>query len=135
MKTLVLFYSYSGNTKARAQELASREQADIEEVLDVRLPGKLKAYTAGIVAAIRGKAWPIRPLRSDLASYDRLVLFTPVWADNPAPPFSSVIALLPPDKSVRVIMVSASGKSKCRDRLEAEIAAKGCTLEAFEDIT
>lgn len=46
MKSLILFYSYSGKTKAIAQELAIRE---------------------------RGKTWPIQPLDVDLTTYDRLI--------------------------------------------------------------
>ena len=87
MKTLVIFYSYSGKTKAIAEKLATLESADIAEIKDVKRPGKLKSYTAGILASIKGKAWPIQPLGVSFAEYDRLILFAPVWADNPPPPF------------------------------------------------
>ena len=134
MKTLVIFYSYSGRTKAIAEALAAKESADISEVLDTFRPGILKAYTAGIIAAIRGKAWPFEALDADLYEYDRLILLAPVWADNPPPAFNAMLELLPAGKTVSVKMVSASGKSNCKERLEAAIKAKGCTLESFEDI-
>ena len=134
MKTLILFYSYSGKTKAIAQELATEEAVDIAEIKDIKRPGKLKAYTAGIIAVMRNKLWPIQPLNVDLAAYDRLILLAPVWAGKPPPPFSSVIELLPSGKLITIKMVSMSGKSDCRERLDAAIKAKGSELESFEDI-
>ena len=134
MKTLVLFYSFSGHTEAIAKELAEKESADIAEIIGVRRIGKLKAYTAGIVGAIRGKAWAILPLEVDWDKYERLILLAPVWADNPPPVFNAALGLLPEDKTVAVKMVSASGKSKCKERIESAIIAKSCTLESFEDL-
>ena len=134
MKTLVIFYSYSGRTKAIAEGVAVKESADIAEIKDVKRPGKLKAYTAGIIGAIKGKAWPIQPLGVDLTAYDRLILLAPVWADNPPPAFNAILELLPEGKTVAVKMVSASGKSNCIDRLKAILNAKFCTLESFQDI-
>ena len=134
MKSLVLFYSYSGHTRAIADELAAKEAADIVEIKDVRRPAKLKAYTAGIVAAIRGKDWPIQSFDADWAAYDRVTLLAPIWAGNPPPAFNAAIKQLPDNTTVALRMVSGSGKSSCRERLEATLTAKGCTLESFEDI-
>lgn len=134
MKTIVIFYSYSGKTKLVASELAKNESADIAEIKDVKRPGKLKAYTAGIFASVKGKQWPILPLDADFTSYERLILLAPVWAGNPPPAFNSVLELLPEKKAVSVKLVSMSGKSDCRERLEAAIKAKGGILESFEDI-
>ena len=134
MKTLVLYHTYSGRTKAIAEELASKESADIAEIKDVKRPWKLKAFTVGIVASIKGKAWRIRPIDADLAGYDRLILLSPVWASNATPAFNAMLELLPEGKTVEIRMVSASGESSCRERLEAKISGKGSTLTGFEDI-
>ena len=134
MKTLVLYYSYSGNTKNVAREAATVESADIAEIFDRSRPGKLRAYTAGIVASIRGKAWPIQPLGVDLSAYDRLIMLSPVWASNPTPAFNAALKLLPEGKTVAIKMISASGKSECKERVESVITSKGGTLESFEDV-
>ena len=134
MKTLVVYYSYSGHTKAIATELAARESADIAEIKDVKRPSGMKIWTAGIVASIRGKSWPIQPLGVDCAQYERLILLAPVWADNPPPAFNAFMAQLPEGKTVAVKMVSRSGKSNCVKRLEAEIKSKGGVLESFADL-
>jgi len=134
MKTIVIYYSYSGHTKKIAKELAAKESADIAEIKDIKRPGKLKAYILGCFAAMRGKAWPVKPLDADLSEYDRLILLAPIWAGNPPPAFNAMMELLPNGKTVAVKMVSASGKSSCKDRLETVIKAKDCILESFEDI-
>ena len=134
MKTLIVFYSYSGRTRTVAQELAAKEAFDITEIKAVKAFGKLKAYTAGIFASIKGKQWPILPLDVELSGYDRLMLLAPIWAGNPPPAFNALLELLPPGKTIAVIMVSASGKSDCRERLETTIKEKGCTLESFSDV-
>ena len=134
MKTLVAYYSYSGSTRAIAQELAAAESFDITEIKDVKRPGKLKAYTAGIIKSIRGKAWPIQAPDVDMSVYDRIILLAPVWAGNPPPPFNALLEQLPDGKTISIKMVSMSGKSDCSTRLEAAVKGKGCTLESFEDI-
>jgi len=134
MKSAVIYYSYSGHTKKIAEELAATESAEIAEINDVKRPGKLKAYISGCFAAMRGKAWPVKPLDVDLQEYNRLILLAPIWAGNPPPAFNAMLELLPNGKTVAVKMVSGSGKSSCKDRLEAVIKAKDCVLESFEDI-
>ena len=133
MKPLVIFYSYTGHAKARAEALAAAESADIAEIKDVRRPNKLKAYSVGCFAAMKGKAWPIQPLNVDLAAYDRLILLSPTWAGSPPPAVNALLEQLPEGKSVSVKMVTGGGKSGCKERMEAALKAKGCTLESFED--
>jgi flavodoxin len=134
MKTLIIYYSYSGKTKTIAEKLASEEKADLAEAKAIKNPGKLKAYTVGVLAAGNGKAWEIEPLDEDLAAYDRLILLAPIWGGNPAPPFNAILKLLPKGKAVAVKMVSMSGKSACKGRIEAAIKYQGCVFEGFEDV-
>ena len=134
MKTLLIFYSYTGHTKALAQTLAALEAADIVEIKDTVSLSKKKAHFSGGFAAMRNKAWPIQPLTVDLSAYDRLILMSPVWGSKPTPAVNMLLEQLPEGKSVFVKMVSGSGHSSCKKRLEAVIRAKGSTLEGFEDI-
>ena len=134
MKTLILYYSYSGHTKAIAKELAAQEAAEIAEIYDVKRPGKLKAYTAGIIASVKGKAWPIQPVDVSFAEYDRLILFSPVWAGKTTPAFNAMLEQIPEGKTIDIKLVSGSGESSCKERMEEIIKGKGSVLESFEDI-
>ena len=134
MNALVMYYSFSGKTKAIAEALANEESADIVEIMDVKPIGKLKAYTSGIVASIRGKSWDIKALDVNYDKYERLFLLAPVWAGNPPPAFNAMLNQLPKDKTVCIKMVSMSGNSSCCERLKDIIQCKGCNLESFEDI-
>lgn len=82
MKTLVIYYSYSGNTKFAAQIVASELHADLEEL---RPQKTLHASGAGYVMwglrqLVSQSAPPLEPLQHDPADYDRIVIGTPVWS-------------------------------------------------------
>ncbi|MDR0248290.1 MAG: hypothetical protein LBI44_01300 [Oscillospiraceae bacterium] len=134
MSTQVTYYSYGGKTRVIALDVAAKLQAGCEEIADTKRPGLLRAYTAGIMAAVRGKPWPIKPVFTAASACERVILLSPVWAGNPPPAVHAALALLPEGKSVAVKMVSASGKSKCRAAVERAVATRGCVLESFEDI-
>ena len=134
MKTLVAFYSFSGHTKAYAKELAQTLCADRQELRPAKPVGRLRAYTAGCLAAIKGTAWGIQPIEADLDAYEQLVICAPIWAGNVAPYVNSLLELLPTGKEVRFKLISGSGQSNCRARLESKLAEKGCKLMDAEDI-
>ena len=87
-KMLVLYYSQTSNTKAVAQEIATKLGADIEEIVAVN------PYDGDFQATIeRGKkeldegVFPeIQPLKADPAQYDVIFIGYPVWFGTYAPP-------------------------------------------------
>ena len=134
MKTLIIYYSYSGNTRKIAEATAEAESADILEVKPPRNPGKFKAYFIGCPASIMGKSWKIQPLDVDLSSYEKIIIMSPIWAGGLTPYINAILEQLPEGKAVYIKLISGSGKSDCRDRLETKIRSKGCRLEDIEDI-
>ena len=133
MKTIVVYYSFSGHAEALAKKCAEEQGADIAQIKDLKPFGRLKAYSLGCFAAMRGKAWPIAA-GTDLSAYDNIVLFAPIWASNVPPAVNGFINDLPSGKTVSLKFVSASGHSGCAEKVSAKIKAKGCTVEGFEDI-
>ncbi|MCR5658101.1 MAG: NAD(P)H-dependent oxidoreductase [Bacteroidales bacterium] len=87
-KMLVVYYSQTSNTKAVAQEIATRLGADLEEIVPVEL------YDGDFHATIeRGKkeldegVYPeIQPLTIDVANYDVVFIGYPIWFGTYAPP-------------------------------------------------
>ena len=92
-KVLVLYYSQTSNTKTVAQEIATRLNADIEEIVPV------EAYDGDFQATIercmkereQGIKPEIRPLNSDLSKYDVIFLGYPVWFGTFAPPVGAFL--------------------------------------------
>lgn len=92
-KMLVLYYSQTSNTKAVAQEIATRLKIDIEEITLV------EPYDTAFQATIdrckadreKGITPEINPLKSDIADYDIIFLGYPVWFGTYAPPIASLL--------------------------------------------
>lgn len=92
-KALVLYYSQTGNTKAVAQEIASRMDADMEEILPV------KPYDGDFKATIercmrdqeQGNITEIKPVAADIAKYDIIFIGYPIWFGTYAPPIATYL--------------------------------------------
>lgn len=90
MKTLVLYYSFTGITRRVSQLLAKELNADIAELT-------CKAYTYGFLGGLR-QAWdvlvggtpPIEIPKQVNEDYDLIIAAGPVWAARPAPPIRSL---------------------------------------------
>lgn len=135
MKTIVVYYSYTGNTRAAAKEEAEKQNAALCEIFDKeRKPGKFKAYSAGCFSALRMKGWPIRPPEINLDEYDKIIVMSPVWAGHPAPAVNSLLRMLPRGKSVEMVMVSMSGESAAGEKVSAVIRDMGCEPAGYRDI-
>jgi len=87
-KILVLYYSQTSNTKAVAEEIASKIGADIEEIVAT------KPYEKDFQATIdrckqereEGILPEIQPIKAGLAKYDVIFLGYPIWFGTYAPP-------------------------------------------------
>lgn len=124
-KALVLFYSQTSNTKAVAQEIASKLGADMEEIVPVEL------YDGDFQATIeRGKKeldegnYPkIQPLKANVADYDVVFIGYPVWFGTYAPPIFTFLAQVDlSGKKVVPFCTFGSGglESSVKDLAEAE---------------
>ncbi len=92
-KSLVLYYSQTGATKAVAEELQGKVGADIEPI-EVEVPYD-GTYSETIERCQKemetGELPVLKPLKSDLALYDTIYLGYPVWFGTFARP---VVALV-----------------------------------------
>lgn len=92
-KVLVLYYSLTSNTRAVAQEIAKRLDADIEEITLV------EPYDTAFQATIdrckaerkKGITPEIKPLKSNIADYEAVFIGYPVWFGTYAPPIASLL--------------------------------------------
>jgi flavodoxin len=89
LKTLVVFHSRTGNTRRVARVLASRLDADLDEIRIVQPMDGWPGYLMCAVEAVAGLAPALRPARRDPARYDLVVVGTPVWFWSLASPVRS----------------------------------------------
>lgn len=134
MKTLVAYFSYSGNTKKLAAETASKENADLTEIRYIKRPGLFSAFLRECPKAKHLKPSPMQPLDVDLNAYEKIIIMSPVWARYPVPVINSFIALLPPGKDVEVILVSSTGTDTAKEQVESAITGKGCRLVKYRNV-
>lgn len=87
-KMLVLYYSQTGNTKAVAEEIATRLGADIEEItmIDPYDPDFQATIDRCMKEREQNIIPDIQPVKADLANYDVVFLGYPVWFGTYAPP-------------------------------------------------
>ena len=93
MKTAIVYYSMSGNTKYVADKIAERIEADIIRIDPVKAyPDKgAKKFIWGGKSAVMGEKPALHPYEFNVEKYDRIILGTPVWASNFAPPIRTFI--------------------------------------------
>ncbi len=92
-KTLVLYYSLTDNTRAVAEEIASRMGADIEAIVAV------DPYDTNFQATIErsrqereaGILPSIQPITADLSNYDVIFIGYPVWYGTFALPVATML--------------------------------------------
>lgn len=93
MKTLILYYSYGGNTRKIAQMIQREIGGDLAEIETV------KPYTGSYDSIVNqgqdevqsGYMPPLKKLQADVSSYDRIVLGSPVWWYTFAPAMKSFL--------------------------------------------
>ena len=85
MKTLVVYYTRTGNSKFAAETVATEVGADVEEVVDLKnRKGRLAFLSAGR-DAMQGKLTEIAETKRNPFDYDLVVIVQPVWAGSPTP--------------------------------------------------
>ena len=120
-KTLLIYYSYTGNSKAIVNEFLKTVEADVLEVLPAQEGLKYEAdnYKIGseLIAAIRANpdkadSYPeIKSYKVDFKEYNNIVIATPLWWSNMAAPMQTFLFQEGnnlADKNIMLIVSSAS---------------------------
>jgi flavodoxin len=85
MKTLVVYYSRSGNTKKIAEEISNKVKCDIEEIIDNKNRKGLIGWLISGRDAHSKKLTTISEIKKDPSKYDVVAIGTPIWAGLMAP--------------------------------------------------
>ena len=100
-KTLIVYYSFTGNVKGIAGELTEQLTADVVEVQPAEegLDYAANNYAIGssLIAAIRNNpndaaSYPeIKPTDVDVSQYDNIIVATPLWWSQMAAPMQTFL--------------------------------------------
>ena len=124
MKTLVVYYSHSGNTRLVAQEIAKTTRAD---VLELRPKKELASegfdkFLWGGAQVIMKKAPPLLPFDVSPQDYDLIIIGTPVWVRTYAPPLRTFFSTTDlEDKRVALFCCCAGGKGNTLQDMKAAL--------------
>jgi flavodoxin len=91
MKTLLVVYSRTGITKTVAKQIASKLNADIEELVDMKKRTGWWGYLRAGSDAVRKKKTTITQIKYNPESYECIILGTPVWAGTFVPALRTYI--------------------------------------------
>lgn len=91
MKTLVVYYSLSGNTKRAAEYISSILNADMVEIEDLERRMSVFGIIKSIIQALTGKPAKIASIDKDIKDYDLILLCSPVWAGRMGSPARAFI--------------------------------------------
>ena len=135
MKTIVLYYSFGGSTKAEAERIAAENDAVLCRVEEAKNRRLLSAFFPGAPKAMSRKASKIKQIGQDLNSFDRIIIGCSIWGGYPAPAFNAIAELLPSGKEVELFFCSAGGETpKSSQGTKDLISEKGCRVMSYRDV-
>ncbi|GHV76263.1 flavodoxin [Spirochaetia bacterium] len=132
MKTLVIYYSYDGNSALVAEELKKAADADILELKteDEKVRTGFAKYAWG-GKQVFARAHPkLKPYTVTIADYDRIIIGGPVWAGSPAPALQSFLAETKiSGKKLGLFVCHGGGKGKALDKFKALLSGNTIAAE------
>ena len=79
-KTLILYYSKTGNTKAACEALQKALGADIKEIKDLNSRDTKLGGLGGMLKTLLSMHTAIEPKKVDLSPYTTVIISAPIWA-------------------------------------------------------
>jgi len=78
-KTLILYYSLTGNTRAGCEVLQAELGADMIEIKDLRKRDGKWGFIKTAIASLVGKHTRIEPEKVDITKYHNIIIGSPIW--------------------------------------------------------
>jgi len=125
MKTIIVYYSFDGNTEFLVNALAENigaETLELKPIKEQKSKGFAK-YVWGGYQALMKKKPDLKPYDFKASDYDRVIFASPVWAGTFAPPlrtFFDIEDLIA--KKVAFFFTHEGGKGKTKEHFEEILA-------------
>ncbi len=124
MKTIIVYYSFEGNTRFIAETLAKTLRADLLELMpkeDVSSKGFMK-YVWGGRQAMQKVEPELKPLDKNPDGYERIIIGSPVWAWTFAPALRTFFRHSNfKGKKVAIFLCHGGGPGKAMEKTKNEL--------------
>ena len=130
MKSLVVSYSYSGNTKKVAEILSAylRQNGEVQ-MLELAAEDESGTFLGQCRRAFWHQRARIVPVESDLSAYDIIAIGTPVWAFGPTPAVNAYLDACSGLAGKTVLLFTTygggAGNQRCLNYMQDILTAKG----------
>ena len=136
-KTLLVYYTFSGNTDYVAELLKENDGITVEQLVAQKEPPKrgFGTFLFGGKSALFQEDAHLAPLKAQLDDFEAIIIAFPVWAGTYPPAISSFLKqYLFTAKTVFLIACSASGNAerafaKITRKLKGNIVAETVSLK------
>ena len=149
MKALMVYYSRTGNTRRVADAVVEcmRDSAevDVEELIDRRNRRGIGGSIGAGKDAMFKRPTEIDPVKADVASYDVVLIGTPVWAFTMCPAVRTFLAEHARQVKQTVFFLTTGGsgiertlkhmQEMCRKDPLATLAVTEKELKRFDNVT
>jgi flavodoxin len=130
MKSAVVYYSYSGNTKKVAQELTNYlKQAGEVEMIELVPQDEPRSFFGQCRRAFWHSKARLESMNTNLLPYDIICFGTPVWAFGPAPAINTYLdecsGLCEKTAILFTTYGSGTGNDRCLTYMQGILAKKG----------
>ena len=135
-KTLIIYYSRTGNTRAVCERLAKEIDADIVEIKDLKNRMSKLGIIGGMFRTILSMRTKIFPEKIDMTDYSNVILSSPIWAAKVAPALRTAIYLngFKDKKVVMLVTCDSFYAEKYQDKMKKLVEASGGEVSAFYQI-
>ena len=130
MKAIIIYYSYSGNTKKVAEALVGylKEKSGVE-IIRLEALDESNSFFAQCNRAFWHRRAQISKVKYDLSGYDLICLGSPVWAFGPAPAINTYLDNCFGLEGKNIILFttygSGTGNGRCINYMREILTKKG----------
>ncbi len=132
-KTLILYYSRTGNTRLCSEALQKALGADVLEIKDRKNRAGGWGFFTGAIGSLFNVHTKIEPLHPDLAPYSNIIIASPIWTGTLSTAIRTLI-----DKNRwdgrRVMLfttTNAAEKEKYIEKSKARVAQRGAQVAGY----
>ena len=130
MKSEIIYYSYSGNTKKVAECLKEylSTQGNVD-VIALQVLDESDSFLSQSFRALRHLRGSIAKTQNDLSAYNLICIGTPVWAFGPSPAVNAYLDACSGLEKKKVVLFttygSGAGRERCLNYMQDILTKKG----------